>query len=395
MPPRRKPTSTRQKKADQQLKRAIRRGDVPQPEPKKNPHHRKSRIGQTGNSDNASLVESAKKLQSTFIKLPPKYLEETKLLASTLPLFRPIPNEKTTFKSFHIEDDLQSAVLTCPKRPNWRFEMTKLEVERNEEGVFKKWLAQTDQLLEEWQNREAGDITTTAQLCSPSYFERNLEVWRQLYVWIYVHIAIFSQSHSYYRWRVTEISQIILLLLDSRCPILHYPPSLATYLADRKVILVLTKVDISGAARVEAWTRYIHKIYPNTRVVQVESYVEKEEGPDHQGHKQHDPNIPEHFRAKLVQAIKEVHSELLEPPPKVKDNPNRLKGWIPTVKRDIDWEGVLKAGGSKLGTMVGGSAVPRPKACESSIDQDPDERSDKSENQHLEPEYLTVGLIGV
>jgi hypothetical protein len=193
MPPRRKPTSTRQKKADQQLKRAIKRGDVPHPEPKKNPHHRK------GNSDNAALVESARKLQSTFIKLPPKYLEETKLLASTRPLFRPISIEKTTFQSFHIEADLQTAVLTCPNRPKWRFEMSKLEVERNEEGVFKKWLAQTDQLLEEWQNREEqnpGDITTaTAQLRSPLYFERNLEVWRQLYVWRNIHMAIFCLNH--------------------------------------------------------------------------------------------------------------------------------------------------------------------------------------------------------
>jgi hypothetical protein len=179
MPARRKPTSTRQKKADQQLKRAIKRGDAPPPEPKKNPHHRKPKIG----SGNAELVESARKLQSAFIKLPPKYLEETKLLASTVPLFRPISTEKSTFKSFHIEADLQTVVLTCPKRPKWKFDMSKLEVEQNEEGVFKKWLAQTDQLLEEWQNREEQDPATAAQLRSPSYFERNLEVWRQLYVW--------------------------------------------------------------------------------------------------------------------------------------------------------------------------------------------------------------------
>jgi hypothetical protein len=205
----------------------------------------------------------------------------------------------------------------------------------------------------------------------------------------------FFKTILIYRWRVIEISQIILLLLDSRCPILHYPPSLATYLSDRKVILVLTKVDISGTARIEAWTRYIHKIYPNTRVVQVESYIEKEEGAYHQGHKQHDPNIPEHFRAKLVQAIQEVHSELLEPPQKVKNNPNSLKCWNPTVKRDIDWDGVLAAGGSKLGTMVGGSAVPRSEAGEPLNDQGLDERSDRSENQHQEPDYLTVGLIGI
>jgi hypothetical protein len=118
-----------------------------------------------------------------------------------LPLYRPIPIEKTTFKSFHIQADLQTAVLTCPKRPKWKFEMSKREVERNEEGVFTKWLALTDQLLEQWQNREEqnpGDITTaTAQLRSPSYFERNLEVWRQLYVCRYIHMAIFLKSHSY------------------------------------------------------------------------------------------------------------------------------------------------------------------------------------------------------
>lgn len=176
---------------------------------------------------------------------------------------------------------------------------------------------------------------------------------------------------------------------------LHYPPSLAAYLADRKVILVLTKVDISGSDRVEVWTKYIHENYPNTHVVQVESYIEKEEGTLHQGHKQYEPNIPEHFKAKLVQAIREVHSELLEPPQKVKNNPSWLKTWIPTVKRDIDWEGVLKAGGSKSGTIVGGPAAPRPNATEPPNDQASDGQSDSSEHQRQEPEYLTIGLIGM
>lgn len=195
---RRKPTSTRQKKADQQLKRAIKRGDVPPPEQKKNPHHRKPKIG---SSDNAAAIESTRKLQSAFIKLPPKYLEETKLLASTLQLSRPIPIEKSIFKPFYIEADT-GAVLTCPKRPKWRFDMSKLEVERNEEGVFKKWLAQTDQLLEQWQNRDEQNVgdnsTTTVQPRSPSYFERNLEVWRQLYVLEkHSHRNVFPLKHSY------------------------------------------------------------------------------------------------------------------------------------------------------------------------------------------------------
>ncbi|KAJ3503451.1 hypothetical protein NLJ89_g8424 [Agrocybe chaxingu] len=367
MPPRRKPTSTRQKKADQQLKRAIKRGDVPPPEVKKtvNRHH-KRRIGPTGQqigSTDTAAIESARKLQSAFVKLPPGFLEETKVLASNLALPRPIDDEKTVFQRVDRDDDPNLVVLSCPKRPKWRFDMSKLEVERNEEGVFTKWLAQTDQAIEKWQNQQ---VPNTSMPRSTSYFERNLEVWRQL-------------------WRVSEISQIILVLLDSRCPILHFPPSLTAYLADRKVILVLTKVDITGTARVDAWIKYIHDSYPNLRVVQIESYTEKEASSEQQGRALYEPYIPEHFRSKLVQVIKEVHEELLEPPERVKSHPDRLKNWIPPVKRVIDWDGVLQAKGSKVGLAVGGAAAPRPQSPESEQPEDDDRRQ--------EPSYLTVGLI--
>ena len=43
------------------------------------------------------------------------------------------------------------------------------------------------------------------------------------------------------RWRVTEISQILLILLDSRCPLLHYPPSLAAYLSRPVVNSVVSR----------------------------------------------------------------------------------------------------------------------------------------------------------
>jgi len=176
------------------------------------------------------------------------------------------------------------------------------------------------------------------------------------------------------------------VLLDSRCPILHYPPSLSSYLGDRKVVLVLTKVDISGPIRVEAWINYIHQHHPNVRVVQVESYIEKEASLDHQGGKQYEPSIPDHFRATLLQVIKEVHAEILEPPEKIKRNPDRLKSWVPAVKREIDWEGVMQAKGSKVGLAVGGATVPRQKSSEDSP-EDPDHCQ--------EPEYLTIGLIGI
>ena len=65
--------------------------------------------------------------------------------------------------------------------------MSKNEVEKNEEGLFKKWLDQTDQVLKEWVDSgsspsgvvtsgQGGDVMPRA----PTHFERNLEVWRQL-----------------------------------------------------------------------------------------------------------------------------------------------------------------------------------------------------------------------
>ena len=65
--------------------------------------------------------------------------------------------------------------------------MSKKEVEANEEGLFNKWLAQTDAAVEQWaasiNEPVSGDSGAVAQMPSaPTSFERNLEVWRQLYV---------------------------------------------------------------------------------------------------------------------------------------------------------------------------------------------------------------------
>lgn len=190
-------------------------------------------------------------------------------------------------------------------------------------------------------------------------------------------------------WRVTEISQIILVLLDSRCPMLHYPPSLSNYLGDRKVILVLTKVDIAGPARVQSWITYLQKYYPRSRIVQVESYIEKEVSGDHQGHKQHEPSIPVHFRASLVEMLKQAHQELLVPPENIASNPEKMKNWIPPVKREIDWDGVMQAKGARVGVAIGDGGVPRP-----SSPSKPEDQQD-NQHQHQEPGYLTVGLIGL
>ena len=65
--------------------------------------------------------------------------------------------------------------------------MSKDQVEKNEEALFKKWLDQTDQVFKEWVDRspspsdgETNNQEETVMPRAPTYFERNLEVWRQL-----------------------------------------------------------------------------------------------------------------------------------------------------------------------------------------------------------------------
>jgi hypothetical protein len=150
------------------------------------------------------------------------------------------------------------------------------------------------------------------------------------------------------------------------------------YLVNRKVILALTKVDITGPVRVGEWMKYFKAIYPDLRVVQVESYIEKDVTTVHQGKKQLEPHIPHTFRHRLIEAIKEAHAEMLEPPERLTKNPEWLKKWVPPVKREIDWDSVPNADSSP----------------EASSPKSTGEDVDEASNIDKEPEVLTVGLIG-
>ncbi|KAF8634956.1 hypothetical protein AX15_000682 [Amanita polypyramis BW_CC] len=368
MPARRKPTSTRQKKAEQKLRRAVKRGDAPPPEPKHVPRSKPGGLRGQTTKIRSSQIDSVKRLQSAFIKLPPKFLEETKFIASTVPLPRPIPSDKALY-NINNRQDLPR--LTCPRRPKWRFDMSKKEVEHNEEGLFKKWLEQTDEQLRIWQESDTPQFQGPQQAVSnpprsPSYFERNLEVWRQL-------------------WRVTEISQIILVLLDSRCPLLHYPPSLHDHLANHKVIFVLTKVDIAGSVCVDAWIGFLRNRYPQTQIIQVESYIEKNRTTD-QGRSRFEPYIPAECRDNLVEAIKNAHVELLEPAANVRSDLAKLQTWKPPVKRDVDWD-LIKH------TTSTGERSNDASTTSLTIEEDTPEKSANADNAD-DLQYLTVGLIG-
>lgn len=198
---RRKPFSAKQRKEQLQLKRAIKRGDVSPPPPSKPDRRKKRRTGNTlPSTTRPAAADTTRRLESSFVKLSPAFLEKTKVLASALSLARPIPPRLAILPDVDKPQGSGADALACPRRPKWRYDISKREVEANEEGLFKKWLSQTDATVNAWcnlNNQDApqissapvappeGDQRDLGAIASqmppaPTSFERNLEVWRQL-----------------------------------------------------------------------------------------------------------------------------------------------------------------------------------------------------------------------
>lgn len=195
---RRRASSAKQKKAKLLLKRAVKRGDVSPPPPPKHKHNFRTKPqadAAANQSQHAvAVTESARRLQSSFVKLPKEFLQDTRRLAASIPLPRPISSDAASWRdavsspegASTDEENKWIEQLTCPKRPKWRYDMTKNEVEKNEEQSFKKWLDQTDALIGDWNNTSISKLNEDdhdeKMPSAPTSFERNLEVWRQLYV---------------------------------------------------------------------------------------------------------------------------------------------------------------------------------------------------------------------
>ena len=127
-----------------------------------------------------------------------------------------------------------------------------------------------------------------------------------------------------------------------------------------------------------AWVEYFHEHYPNYPIVQVESYAEKDA---QQGKSRYEPHLAQSVREPLVEAIRKVHLEMLQPPDKVKNNAAKLHNWKPPVKQQIDWARLLKTGDS---TVEGHASTSDYSVKEST----------EMHAETKEPEFLTLGLIG-
>ncbi|CDF88911.1 ZYBA0S03-04786g1_1 [Zygosaccharomyces bailii CLIB 213] len=122
--------------------------------------------------------------------------------------------------------------LIVPRRPAWTEDMTKYQLERQENDAFLEWRRSLAQLQESNE-----DLVLTP-------FERNIEVWKQL-------------------WRVVERCDLVVQIADARNPLLFRSLDLERYVKeidDRKQnLLLVNKADLLTPKQRIAWVRYFRE----------------------------------------------------------------------------------------------------------------------------------------
>ncbi len=95
-----------------------------------------------------------------------------------------------------------SHLIRVPRRPDWRKHASATELKRAENSAFLDWRKQIATI----ENQDNFILTP---------FERNIEMWRQL-------------------WRVVEVSDLLVQIVDARNPMLFYCDDLSDYASQVK-----------------------------------------------------------------------------------------------------------------------------------------------------------------
>ncbi|KAF9418339.1 Guanine nucleotide-binding-like protein 1 [Podila epigama] len=202
-------------------------------EEKKVSHHGEHRRVPVSENSNHPVTT---KLRSVFMKRSAAEIQESKL-ESMKPL--ELLPESSLEVSF---EQMFPNVIGFPKRPKWDYSMSREDLEKNEHQMFEAWM---DSVYNRYPAEEL------------SYFEHNLDVWRQL-------------------WRVLEISDIIMIIVDICHPVIHFPPSLYDYVVkemNRKLVVVFNKIDLVAPNTVFAWTEYFKEKFPKLHVAAFSCYA--------------------------------------------------------------------------------------------------------------------------
>lgn len=127
-----------------------------------------------------------------------------------------------------IQDENRPKWIRIPRRPPWSSETSASMLQMKEQEAFLEW------------RRELAYLEDSKHfIITP--FERNLEVWRQL-------------------WRVLEACDLIVQIVDARNPLIYYCEDIYKYAKelsdDKKMIVLINKADFLSKMQREAWADY-------------------------------------------------------------------------------------------------------------------------------------------
>ncbi|KAK3365922.1 hypothetical protein B0T24DRAFT_597673 [Lasiosphaeria ovina] len=132
-------------------------------------------------------------------------------------------------KTVHNKQKEHKQKLTVPRRPQWDASTTPGELDRLERESFLLWRRGLAEL------QEIQDLLMTP-------FERNLEVWRQL-------------------WRVIERSDLVVQIVDARNPLMFRSEGLEAYVKDvdskKQNLLLINKADMMTYKQRKVWANYL------------------------------------------------------------------------------------------------------------------------------------------
>eukprot|EP01080_Neovahlkampfia_damariscottae_P005656 gene5656-9472_t len=214
-----------------------------------------------------------KSLKTVFSKQSQKEYDES-LRSSRKPL-KYISKEDGRYS--YIPDF--SKFIEIPKRPSWKPKMTSQEIEKKEEIYFSQYLENLE--------KNFTDL---------NYFEHNIEVFRQL-------------------WRTIEFSDVVLLVVDVRHPLFHFPPSLYDYLVNelkKPMILILNKCDLVSQIMVKSWKSFFEEKYPQLHCVTFASYKNQKKVVHDEDVKSIYKKLIEIFEAQKNETFLKYLSELFE-----------------------------------------------------------------------------------
>ena len=149
------------------------------------------------------------------------------------PLSATTPAQKKELRDKQRQLDKNS--LRVPRRPSWNVEMTRGELLTAENEAFLKWRRDIAMLEDEVAQQAKIELTP---------FEKNLEVWRQL-------------------WRVVERADVVVQIVDARNPLMYYCDDLVRWVTTemgRAHTLVLNKADLLSNDMISRWEKYFADI---------------------------------------------------------------------------------------------------------------------------------------